>query len=72
MTKLAEAWMLVSKGGGVVAFAAPAPTRHAAWKAARRELGAHKVLQLKRAGYTARRVIIVTGEESWRTSPAEN
>lgn len=64
--------MLVSKGGGAVAFAAPARTANGAWKAARRELGAFKVLQLKRAGYTAQSIIISKGEESWRTLSAES
>jgi len=64
--------MLVSKGGGVVVFAAPANTRHMAWKNARRELGAFKVLQLKRAGYTAQRVIINTGEQVWQSKSTES
>jgi len=54
--------MLVSKGGGVVVFAAPANTRHMAWKNARRELGASQTLQLRRMGYTAQRVVIYKGE----------
>lgn len=72
MTALLQAWMLVSPGRGVVVMAAPAPTRHGAWKAARRELGALHTLQLRRAGYTAQRVSITIGEESWITQRVES